>query len=455
MKKIPSKVIRAPVLNQEPIDWSLYDRARNILTDEKPSDAKESAVEDGELIELDESMGNNILNDMDVDILPSSETSIKTDISEKKDNENGEVLEMSVDISQSSETSVDTNMEYNKDNENGEPLQMSIDVSHKKEEDHEKKDFLENSFATAAKPINLNLDEINVPKIVLDTPSAVSKDSDDKSDSLQNFIQSIPPKLENVEKKFISTESPSPVKRKSLDMRLDDTTKFETNSSPLKKRKKDENKSQDIYDVDNVDKLIETNTGHELEGKQEEIDEAIINLNELKGDYNHVQYEGLVFKDTKKVIEYFEGISEEDLQQMLITCENLTTLEGWGERAPPPKEDEISSKVHALINILLEFKEEKDLFCGIVFCQLRIMAKVLCLLIKNYPPLSFIRCEYLVGHGNKADGYKNSSSMNIKHQKEVVSKFRSGRVNLLIATSVAEEGLDIKPCNCVIRLFIF
>lgn len=36
-------------------------------------------------------------------------------------------------------------------------------------------------------------------------------------------------------------------------------------------------------------------------------------------------------------------------------------------------------------------------------------------------------------------------------QKEVIDKFRCGKVNLLIATTVAEEGLDIKECNIVIR----
>jgi ERCC4-related helicase len=36
-------------------------------------------------------------------------------------------------------------------------------------------------------------------------------------------------------------------------------------------------------------------------------------------------------------------------------------------------------------------------------------------------------------------------------QKEVISKFRTGEINLLIATTVAEEGLDIKECNIVIR----
>lgn len=36
-------------------------------------------------------------------------------------------------------------------------------------------------------------------------------------------------------------------------------------------------------------------------------------------------------------------------------------------------------------------------------------------------------------------------------QKDVIQKFRSGKINLLIATTVAEEGLDISQCNIVIR----
>lgn len=36
-------------------------------------------------------------------------------------------------------------------------------------------------------------------------------------------------------------------------------------------------------------------------------------------------------------------------------------------------------------------------------------------------------------------------------QKETISNFRQGYLNLLISTSVSEEGLDIPQCNLVVR----
>lgn len=36
-------------------------------------------------------------------------------------------------------------------------------------------------------------------------------------------------------------------------------------------------------------------------------------------------------------------------------------------------------------------------------------------------------------------------------QEEVIANFRSGRVNLLVSTTVGEEGIDIPDCKYVIR----
>ena len=39
-------------------------------------------------------------------------------------------------------------------------------------------------------------------------------------------------------------------------------------------------------------------------------------------------------------------------------------------------------------------------------------------------------------------------------QERVVKRFKTGEKNLLLATSVADEGVDISDCNYVIRYMI-
>src|SRR5260370_24745512 len=41
--------------------------------------------------------------------------------------------------------------------------------------------------------------------------------------------------------------------------------------------------------------------------------------------------------------------------------------------------------------------------------------------------------------------------MHFKRQRDIVAQFRSGSLNLVVATDVAEEGLDLQACNVIIR----
>jgi endoribonuclease Dicer len=81
--------------------------------------------------------------------------------------------------------------------------------------------------------------------------------------------------------------------------------------------------------------------------------------------------------------------------------------------------------------------------------ETRHTAKAIQLAIEADSDLSkFYKCDILIGHGGREEGDVN---MGFKDQKKVITKFKQGKLNLLIATNVAEEGLDIQPCNVVIR----
>ena len=94
---------------------------------------------------------------------------------------------------------------------------------------------------------------------------------------------------------------------------------------------------------------------------------------------------------------------------------------------------------------------------GIIFVERRYTASCLTDLLKKkrkeQPDLRQIRCGYVVGHnvGQNSTAIRKEARMKSKKQDEVLSKFRTGHINILVATSVIEEGVDVPKCNLVIR----
>ncbi|KAF8432446.1 hypothetical protein L210DRAFT_960898 [Boletus edulis BED1] len=123
-------------------------------------------------------------------------------------------------------------------------------------------------------------------------------------------------------------------------------------------------------------------------------------------------------------------------------------------------------KVKALAEVLLAY--HTPTFHGIVFVEQRQVAACLAKVLSKIPELrGRIRCAELVGHGsghstrskggsntNAASGV-NVKGMGLARQQDTVRLFRrpyeEGGLNLLVATSVAEEGLDFPACDLVIR----
>nr|XP_024928613.2 dicer-like protein 4 [Ziziphus jujuba var. spinosa] len=108
------------------------------------------------------------------------------------------------------------------------------------------------------------------------------------------------------------------------------------------------------------------------------------------------------------------------------------------------KEPFFSRKLVRLIGILSTFRLQPNMKC-IIFVNRIVTARSLSYILQNLKILESWKCSFLVGVHS---GLKNMSrkTMNI-----ILEKFRSGELNLLIATKVGEEGLDIQTCCLVIR----
>uniref|UniRef100_A0A8C0FBC2 RNA helicase n=1 Tax=Bubo bubo TaxID=30461 RepID=A0A8C0FBC2_BUBBB len=107
-----------------------------------------------------------------------------------------------------------------------------------------------------------------------------------------------------------------------------------------------------------------------------------------------------------------------------------------------------NEKLIQLRNTLMEEFTKTEEPRGIIFTKTRLSAFALFQWIKDNPKFEEvgIKAHYLIGAGHNSE----IKPMTQNEQREVIDKFRGGNVNLLIATTVAEEGLDIKECNIVI-----
>lgn len=98
--------------------------------------------------------------------------------------------------------------------------------------------------------------------------------------------------------------------------------------------------------------------------------------------------------------------------------------------------------------ILQEFSTREEAR-GIIFTKTRRSAIALSQWIQENPKFADIgvKASYVIGGGDQSVVKPMTSA----EQRDVLAKFHNGEVNLLIATTVAEEGLDIPACNFVIR----
>ena len=104
-------------------------------------------------------------------------------------------------------------------------------------------------------------------------------------------------------------------------------------------------------------------------------------------------------------------------------------------------------KLNRLKKIIDEQFEKNPASKIIVFAQFReTVLKIHEILSKNKK----VRPKIFVGQAIKKHGKEKTTGLKQKEQKQIVQDFREGKINVLIATSIAEEGLDIPEVSEVI-----
>ena len=117
-----------------------------------------------------------------------------------------------------------------------------------------------------------------------------------------------------------------------------------------------------------------------------------------------------------------------------------------------------SAKVLHLMEKLKTASQEEEQR-AIVFVEKQYHAETLCRILRE-----FAKCDAELSNISTDFAYSPGSNLNVKdpNQREIVNnnrrrlretlaKFKDGRVNTLVATSVIEEGLDVRTCNLVIK----
>ncbi|MDP3992464.1 MAG: helicase-related protein [Nanoarchaeota archaeon] len=140
-------------------------------------------------------------------------------------------------------------------------------------------------------------------------------------------------------------------------------------------------------------------------------------------------------KQTKGVMRL---VSKPEFSFALVASEELLTK---GQEHP---------KIEALKKIVEREFQKNNKTKIIVFSQFRETARILC---KNLNSIQGVKAKVFVGQAIKAvSGSKTGevSGLSQKEQKKIIQDFSNREINVLCATSIGEEGLDIPEVNVVV-----
>lgn len=214
------------------------------------------------------------------------------------------------------------------------------------------------------------------------------------------------------------------------------------------------------YSTPKVLRLIETLRLFKPEKKESD------NVNKLTKELEKLRFAELQL-NLEKISQNVEGSAENETKSICKDIlENLESIlinrEDIQQKAPS---DNSSSNQKARMNknkrkpyqTRRQYRDGNDSpsICGIIFCNdkttARVLFDLLCELSKNDKNLGFIRVQYTVDRVADPVTEPKEAEQEHRRQEDVLKRFRMHDCNLLIGTSVLEEGIDLPKCNLVVR----
>lgn len=163
----------------------------------------------------------------------------------------------------------------------------------------------------------------------------------------------------------------------------------------------------------------------------------------------------------------FVSLAAAKLEQAVTTCRDI--MFGWDDKDQDylhgilrmvcnhpavsnkmaANELNVSGKVNELLRFLGALRN--GIFSGIIFVEQRAIAALLCKILAEHKETRHLSCATFVGTSSSIKRRATIGDLaDAALQEQVLDAFRIGSCNLVVATSVLEEGIDISSCNLVI-----
>ncbi|TLD09053.1 uncharacterized protein PgNI_07577 [Pyricularia grisea] len=203
--------------------------------------------------------------------------------------------------------------------------------------------------------------------------------------------------------------------------------------------------ARSLRELDRVLKKLDTYTQNQMRALQRRSSSLFRELGQWAVDsyiYNVVQK----VSDLNSQSSWSGGWLDDERRYLHRAIQEINALP---VAIPTPTPEMTSNKVQVLLRILRGCEGSP---VGIIFVKERATAGILSQMLVTIPDINArFKVGCMVGTSKYGSRKKNIHEV-LQQGDDLISleKFRSGAINLLVATSVLEEGIDVPACNLVI-----